>query len=291
MGERPALVVILSSERSGSTLLSVMLGAHAQILAPPELHLLRYESVADWRAGYPQAWTSLCWLASRLAPELEEADLAREYGSASTLSVYRSLLERREPGQIVVDKTPAYARERACLERAEGLEPFYVWLVRHPLGVARSRMELLHRQRREHNRTWRGRAKYPAYLLRRALWSLTGSELRRHVQYWVECNENIRAHLGRIDPSRSQILRYESLVRAPAETLTPLAERLGLEMTRAMLEPWRHAPQATTWGLGDGKVLETSRVDPERADAWRARYDEGKLPPEARRLLAEIGGG
>ena len=45
-GERPALVVILSTERSGSTLLSVMLGAHAQILAPPELHLLRYASVA-----------------------------------------------------------------------------------------------------------------------------------------------------------------------------------------------------------------------------------------------------
>ena len=43
---------ILSPPRSGSTLLRVLLGSVNSILAPPELELLRFDSLQDWSTHF-----------------------------------------------------------------------------------------------------------------------------------------------------------------------------------------------------------------------------------------------
>ncbi len=48
--ESGRLCVILCTERSGSTLLSVLLGGHPRVVAPPETHLFRW---ADQHHGIP----------------------------------------------------------------------------------------------------------------------------------------------------------------------------------------------------------------------------------------------
>jgi LPS sulfotransferase NodH len=69
------LVVLLSSERSGSTLLRVMLGAHTRICAPQELFLLRYPTFDAWRAQKPDAMESVMELCFLLGQPRTEADI------------------------------------------------------------------------------------------------------------------------------------------------------------------------------------------------------------------------
>ncbi len=81
MPDRPRarFIFILSPERSGSTLLSAMLGGHRQIVAPPELHLLRYPTLRAWRAGYPAAVPSLEGLLETLGLESPSDDCRPEH--------------------------------------------------------------------------------------------------------------------------------------------------------------------------------------------------------------------
>lgn len=53
------LMFILSSERSGSTLLRFLLGEHSRLVSPQELFILRYPDFATWRARKPVAMESL----------------------------------------------------------------------------------------------------------------------------------------------------------------------------------------------------------------------------------------
>ncbi|HET9061852.1 MAG TPA: hypothetical protein VFO62_01060, partial [Candidatus Binatia bacterium] len=54
----PRLLFILSTERSGSTLLSLALGANERHVSPPEMHLLAYPTFDAWYADYPSAMLS-----------------------------------------------------------------------------------------------------------------------------------------------------------------------------------------------------------------------------------------
>src|SRR5205823_4379308 len=47
----PGPVFVLSSPRSGSTLLRVMLAGHRDLFSPPELHLLPYDDLRAWHEG------------------------------------------------------------------------------------------------------------------------------------------------------------------------------------------------------------------------------------------------
>jgi LPS sulfotransferase NodH len=286
--ERPRLVVVLSPERSGSTLLSVMLGAHGDVLAPPELHLLRYPTFEAWRSAYPAAMASLRWLVSSLVGEIDDLDLIRMFSGKTTHEVYAWLLGRRRPGQIVIDKTPAYSRDLESLERVESFEPSYIWLVRHPLGVAASKIDALHKQRRLENTRTGARIKYPLYQLRRGLHALSGSELRRHVDYWAEVHGRIGAFLATIEPERQCMVHYERLVHDPYGEVKQVAERIQVETIPEMLEPWQHAPAELEWGIGDEKVLQARSINSSRADAWRSRFRESSLSEEVRALLEEL---
>lgn len=121
--DRP--VFVLSSIRSGSTLLRVILNSHSQILAPHELHLahLRIRETTKYIAQ------------SNRALSLDEREL--EYLLWDRILAWQ--LERSGK-KVIVDKTPhnsfVWRRLVECWPEVK-----FIYLLRHPMASALSRLE------------------------------------------------------------------------------------------------------------------------------------------------------
>ena len=291
--EQRRLVLVLSPERSGSTLLATMLGAHSGIEAPPELFLLRYPTFDTWRREKRAALASLMWLMRRLGEPADESEVRKRFQGLATTDVYRWILARMGAGQILVDKTPAYARDRATLERAETLAPHYLWLTRHPLGVANSWIE------RRRSRRWRrlGRLGTAAALrLARARdgfgrWlcdRLDDDALDDALARWRLANETVAEFFAQIPAERAFHVAYEDLVRSPEPGLRRITTWLGIEHEPAMLEPWNHLPDALAAGIGDERIRSHKGIQATRADSWRDRLDEARLDVHTRSIMERL---
>lgn len=131
------LIFLIAPPRSGSTLMTRMLGAHSQIHAPAEPHLLTplahlgyYASVEKAPYDPVIARAGIRELVSDLpGNENDYLDSLRSY----TDSIYAKLLAP-SGRSMLLDKTPAYA---LVLDFAAKLYPDakYVVLTRHPLAV------------------------------------------------------------------------------------------------------------------------------------------------------------
>lgn len=133
------LVFLIGSPRSGSTLLSRMLGAHSQIFAPEEPHLITpmahlgfYDSVET--APYDPIITRAA--ARALVADLPQGEetylnALRCYSDA----IYQGLLDHDGAGaRRLLDKTPAYALSLDFLAKLYP-EARYIVLTRHPIAV------------------------------------------------------------------------------------------------------------------------------------------------------------
>jgi LPS sulfotransferase NodH len=277
-------VFVLCPERSGSTMLSAMLGGHPRVIAPPELHLLRFDTVGEWRQRYPAAEVSLEVL-------MEATGFGGEpiADTSTPLSLYRKLQSRAQNGVYLVDKTPAYARRNESLRAAEALDPLYVWLVRHPLGVAASRINRDWSRRPTENVRWAPWLKYPLWRIREGWRRWSGESARTLSEDWAEVHGRLRWFLRGVDPSRVIRVHYEDLVREPRIELARLCHFLGVNPEPAMLDPRGNAPKGLRWGLGDEKLLQHAGIDPHQADAWRAELSEDLLSPRVREMAMELG--
>lgn len=76
---QPRFLRILSTERLGSARLSIMLGAHSRVIAPPELHLLAYPPFDAWRQQYPAALQSLGFLLAACGLSSDEKQVEQQF--------------------------------------------------------------------------------------------------------------------------------------------------------------------------------------------------------------------
>lgn len=270
-----------------------MLGAHGSILAPPELFLLRYPDFDGWRREKPAALASLAWLMGRLGEAGDTAALEERFRGMSTPEIYRWLLVRAGFGRIVVDKTPAYARDRITLARAETLIPHYIWLQRHPLGVANSWIE------RRRARRWGAFGRLgtaAAERLARARhgvgrWlneRLDDRAVNAALARWCLAHETLADFFDDVPAERVSTVAYEDVLRSPESTLTTIATRLGVAFEPAMLEPWKHLPDALARGIGDERIRSHTELQTARADSWRDRLDESRLDARTRSLVERL---
>ncbi len=281
------LVLILSPERSGSTLLSVLLGSHSAIVAPPELHLLRFPDFESWRRGYPMALASLVSLAEMVSVPKGPASVEARFAGRTVESIYEELLRLVGPGRFLVDKSPGNAHAVENLQRAERFRPLYIWLVRHPLGVALSRMER-HRQKRDAMRMPLDQIKLPLYLVRSWWRRRSGRELQETLERWIAMHQRIESFLARVGEIRYRVVHYEDLVRSPESEVGSLCDFLGVTMEPSMLDPAHNLPSGLQWGLGDEKIRTRSRIDPTSADRWRHHFDESLMSDQAARLWGRL---
>ena len=282
------LVVVLCTERSGSTLLTTVLGGHPYVLAPPELHLFRYGSFDEWQREYPKATESLAWLLEELGQAAEEKELAVRFKGKEPASIYRDLTRLCGTGRFLIDKSPAYARDPEILVRVEGLEPLYIWLMRHPLGVAASlivRQNQSYFDRISQARRIGKRAKLELKRLQNEVRNFTGANLKAHLQRWCETHAIIEDFVAELPEQRWCKVKYEELVSAPEPAIERICDWMAIEPDPNMLKPWENVPSKLVWDLGDEQVRQHHRFDPEVASQWRDYFDESVLDQRTREIM------
>lgn len=278
------LIMILSSERSGSTLLRVMLGEHSRIVAPAELFLMRYPDYQTWRRLKPEAMHSIREFFELLGRPTTPEDIDAACREMDTEQVYEWLFSFLPPRCFLLDKTPAYANGMLSLTRSASFRPYYIWLIRHPLGVIDSHVRLkrkqlvgLRRLRRRINEQVEG-------LLDGGMSKLARERERK----WVQQNRNIGRFLEAIPESRKHVIRFEEMVTEPESTMVAVCAAMGLDFEPALLTP--HTRKRTMKpGIGDPNFDTHEKVDREPAFGWKERLSEQSLSAETVALMREIG--
>jgi amino acid adenylation domain-containing protein len=262
------LIFILSAPRSGSTLLRVMLMGHSQLFAPPELHLLPFESLmARRRALEKQNRTFLREGLIETLKELLVLDAAGahavmeklEADDLSTAATY-AFLKQRCRGRHLVDKSPTYAESLSALERSLEIDPGarYLFLYRHPAAMMESFV----------------RNRFSAML------GMPGDPWKASEALWRTTNRNVLEFIRVIPPERKHFLRYEDLVSDPEQAMRALCAHLAIDFQPALLTPYADNrmtsglhPGSTT--IGDPAFHTHERIDPSLAGSWRSRLERG----------------
>jgi hypothetical protein len=247
------LVFLLSLPRSGSTILSLLIGSHPDVECPPEpwfllkLHALRFRG--DPLSPYDDH------LATEASNDFLDEDGFLAAARAFALSAYRERLARAGK-RVFVDKTPRYYHMLPFLDR---LFPRArkIWLVRDPFDTE---------------------------LSYRTTWGVGSDELAGEPKTPISNDFAVGLFaLADYFDARSPYkcsLRYEDLVAAPRQTLEPLCDFLGIGFAERMLAYAddaeliaRHAASR----FGDRKALATRRLEPGSVGRWRSELSQGEL--------------
>lgn len=197
----PQPVFVVGAERSGSTLLRLMLDQHPRLSFPHQL-----EFAVDWvsdRGDFPEIDVFRDKLHEdpvflRSGFQLRTA-LHQDYASLA-----RDFLEQRRGEADFVGGTV-----HRNFHRLQFVWPNarYIHLVRDPRAVARSSV----------NMGWDGNVWFAA-------------------DRWIEAEETWEALAQALPSDRCMTVKYEDLVRDPQSELTRICEFLGIEFDPAMLE-------------------------------------------------------
>ncbi len=285
------LILILSSERSGSTLTRVTLGEHSRIVAPSELFLMRYPTYEAWRRLKSVAMESLVEFFELIGSPKSAAEIDAVCRDFSMLQVYQWMLGAIGPDTFLLDKTPAYANDGETLRRSLPLSPFYIWLIRHPLGVIESHVRIKREARRKPGikglqRTIRDGLLNLASIPHKGMTPLA----RQRETKWVVQQTIIREFLATVPKAQQHTMRFEQLVSNPEATVRELCAAIGVEVEPAMLEACG-ARRVMNVHLGDPNFHKHDRIESNTAEAWRAHFSEDGLTLETRRLMAALGVG
>jgi len=256
----PGIIFILSSPRSGSTLLRVMLAGHSSLFSPPELHLLPFDTMKERHEqlklsylgeGLQKAFMEVNNLDATASQTLIE-DLKSQ--NLSIQQVYAMLQENIAP-RLLVDKSPSYAINRTILERSEAIfaNSKYIYLVRHPYSVIES-------------------------FVRMRMQKLAGlgdeNPYRVAEQVWTKSNQNILDFLSGLEPQRQHQIRYEDLVKQPEPVLSQLCEFLNIDFEPELLQPYQGERMTggvhqQSLSISDPNFLKHNTIEQSLADKWQ----------------------
>jgi acyl transferase domain-containing protein/acyl-CoA synthetase (AMP-forming)/AMP-acid ligase II/acyl carrier protein/predicted alpha/beta-fold hydrolase len=254
------IAFILSSPRSGSTLLRVMLAGHPALFAPPELHLLPFENMQEREKelsssylgeGLKKAFMEL----KRLTPEESEKFVQKLVEDNVTIPEIYTILQNLAGAKLLIDKSPTYSSQKSNLEKSAKLftNAKYIHLIRHPYSViesfARLRMDKLLTTKDVN-----------PYSLAESIWS--------------ESNQNTLDLAGKIDDQNYLAVRYEDLVTNPQAKMTEICNFLGVNFDESVLQPYQG--ERLTAGMtrqslsvGDPNFLKHKKIEAELANKWR----------------------
>ena len=284
----PRAAFLLSSPRSGSTLLRVMLAGNPALFAPPELHLLNYTTLTQRRnaldnpanrhlmSGTVRAMVQLKGISIE---EAEALHASQERQGVSTLDFYRQM-QSWLGDRLLVDKTPIYTFHREILQRAEREfdQPLYIHLVRHPGGMIKSFED----------------AKIDQLIpfLRESSYS------RRQIAelVWLLNQKNVDDFFRDVAAHRRLLVRYEELVNHTEKVVRDICQFLGVPYAAAMLDPYQGTEQRMADGLhtvaefsGDLKFHLFDRIEPGAAERWRHHGQSESLSTMTTTLAERLG--
>ncbi len=284
------LLLILSSERSGSTLTRVVLGAHDRIVSPQEMFLMRYPDYRAFEAQKGVAVESLVEFFDLIGQPKDAAAIGAACRGLPTIhDVYDWLFSYLRPDQYLLDKTPAYANDGETLRRSLPLKPFYIWLIRHPLGVIESHVRLKFRERHTKDLKGIGR-KMQDFVVDQVVRTANGMlpVARGREVKWVLQQTIIREFLASVPDAQKIVIKFEELVRDPEPNVTRLCRAIGIDVQPKMLEACG-ARKVMNTSLGDPNFHTHDRIEAKTADTWKQVFEEKQLTLETRRLMDAIG--
>jgi amino acid adenylation domain-containing protein len=283
----PRAIFILSSPRCGSTLLRVMLAGHPALFAPPELHLLMFDTLGDRRRVLSRGQSArregaIQAVMSARGCSFEQAVAVMSELESQGLSTgqFYQLLQSWISPRVLVDKTPIYALDIRTLKCVERLfdQPMYVHLARHPLGMIRSYLD--------------ARMEEMALISRPD--SLTPPQFAESL--WLISQQNITEHLRGIPPERQLLVRFEDLVQQPQPNAERICSFLGIPMHAALLHPYDDGERRMTNPIhsqtrmaGDPKFHTHRGISASAADRWRQATPAADLCDATLELAQALG--
>jgi len=273
-------VFILCCPRSGSTLLRSMLMGSPSLFAPPELHLLNYETMQQRESAVSKLGIG-DGLIETMA-ELAAIDIDSSKKEVSKLvsedanieDMYQKLMGLAYPRRLV-DKSPIYASSVSTLKRAVELFPNarYIYLVRRPEAVIKSLIE---------NR------------FHRLIAPSRTDEFAVAEEVWRQTNSNIQSFLRQIEGGRWTQIVYEELVEGPKNELKRICDFLDIEYSQEMLDPY--APGRMINGLhsesrsvGDPNFLTRQKIESQLATRWAKSAQLGHIEQQTQTIARQAG--
>jgi hypothetical protein len=232
-----APVFVLCSVRSGSTLLRVLLDSHSRICSPHELHL-RDISVVIKTEYAERALGEVGLEASRLEYLLWDRLLHRELAESG-----KALLVSKTPSDVFIAD-----RIRECWPDAR-----FIFLLRHPLAIARSRQLARPQDSAERN--------------------------LKMVRRYCQAIEAVR------HDDDGLTVRYEDLTGDPDRETRRLCEFLGVEWEAQMLDYGQFDHGRLRAGFGDW----SEQIKSGRVQAPKPLPAAGEVPDALRGLAAAWG--
>jgi len=282
----PPAIFVLAPPRSGTTLLRVMLAGHPDLFSAPELQLLCFNTLQERRRAFDGKFS--LWLegtirsimdihhcdstkAIKIMEDLEAEDL-------TTQQCYQRFQLWVAP-KTLVDKSPSYALDTGALHKAE-LEfdsPIYIHLSRHPLGMIDS---------------------FERYHIEQVLFlkqhECRGRQLGELI--WNISHRNILNFLEDIPVDRQFSICFEDLVTEPEAVMQRLCERIGLQYSTEIVQPYANIEKKMVDGLhsesipmGDTRMLERKAIDASVAEAWKERITSDFLSDSTWKLAERLG--
>jgi len=256
------LIFLISQPRAGSTLLQYILAGHPQIGTTPEPWLMLHPVYALRRKGVE---TEYFFNRYRIAfgaflqtfPEGERLHDEAVRAYAGTL--YNRACQHLGVPRFL-DKTPSYTLIIPELYRIFPQARF-IFLLRNPMAVLHSILT-----------TW---VRNDYTRMKKHRYSLLGAP--RHIAEGIQL-------LG----DQALIVRYETLVTHPEETVADLCRQLGVKYTPAMLEYRAQLPAKATMGDPTG-VRRHQRPDKHSLEAWRALTENAQTLHFAKAYLQALG--
>jgi hypothetical protein len=286
---RPPAPFVVGVNRSGTTLLRLMLDSHPQLTIPPETHfvpemirLARRDNTTRKRllraaTDHPR-WGDFGLDEQELLDRLQEVKPLTPDGA---IRAFYDLYAEREGKSRWGDKTPRYMRAMPRIERALP-EARFIHLIRDGRDVALSQAER----------------------------ALDGTEpsLAEVADRWQRRIRTAREHAAELDNSYLEI-RYEDLVSDPEATLRRVCEFIELDYDSAMLDYHQRAAERLTemdrdLGTGEngpvrtggerlaGHAMTTEPPSTDRCGRWRQEMNEAdvrEFEAVAGELLADLG--
>ena len=272
MADKSTRYILLGFPRSGTTLLARLLNGHPQVSCPPETFSItaaaRFLTEQDRVEGPPIGVLS----------GLSMLGFGAEEIMAPLRDMVFSMQER-----IAGDRPVWVEKTAANTFYIETLEPFlaghvrYIYLIRNPLDVVASNMDLAHNM---------GAQLSDLFAMTRG-YDIPHEGIMRA---WVNRTEALDDFAAR-NAEDCHSLRYEDLAENPVETLGNLMEFIGVkgdidtQIKTAFEQPGQ-------LGLGDFRIDETTSIRPPEKNGWRTRLPRNataRIIPLAAALMERHG--
>ncbi|MGB5977930.1 MAG: AMP-binding protein, partial [Cyclobacteriaceae bacterium] len=282
MNKAGRALFILSPPRSGSTLLRTMLAGNSNLFSPPELNLMPFDTLMQWKEANQGHYDFLTLGAIEAIAETKNIDelAAEEYlkdlaEKGMSVTEFYAFLQKEISPKILVDKSTGYVTDPSLLEKIENTfeNPIYIHLLRHPLATIQSFAKM-----RIDRLMLRGKHSYTPRQLGEMVWTIG--------------HGNIRNFLSSIPDHRKHKLTFEDLVNDPDKEMRAVCHLLDITYEARMTRPYSYTDSEKAKkviGANDPKFFSFRKIDPSIATAWQKDISEYRLSSKSIALSQELG--